>query len=140
MTVKAFVDTNILVYAHDLDAEQKHERARGVVEDLWNSRSGALSTQVLQEFYVNVTRKIPRPISRSIARDLVQAYARWDLVIIDASRIQRASDLEERHKLSFWDALIVIAAQDAGATRLLSEDLTDGQRFGALRVEDPFSA
>lgn len=135
---KTFVDTNILVYAHDVDAGSKHMRARAVVAELWDSRRGALSTQVLQELYVNVTRKLPRRLPRAVARDLVEVYARWDVVSIDAVRIHRAAELEERHKLSFWDALIVVAAHDSGAARLLSEDLNDGQAFGGLRVENPF--
>jgi predicted nucleic acid-binding protein len=136
---KVFVDSNVLVYAHDLDAKKQHERAAGVVRDLWENRNGTLSTQVLQEFYVNVTRKIPRPLKKSTARELARNYASWQTEIIDRSDIFRAFELEESNRISFWDALIVVAAAKSGASRLLSEDLNDGQTIAGVTVENPFS-
>ena len=133
-----FVDTNVLVYAHDADAGSKHQTARSRLEELWRDESGLLSTQVLQEFYVTVTRKVSRPLPRITARGIVATYRVWPLHRPDVDDILTASELEERYHLSFWDALIVVAAQRSGARRLLTEDLQDGQRFDELEVVSPF--
>lgn len=138
MSDKVFVDTNVLIYAHDVDAGHKHAVAADLLTDLWRERQGVLSTQVLQEFYVNVTRKIPMPLPRSIARDLVSSYAVWQVERVDLDQVLRASELEERYQLSFWDALIVSSARKAGATKILSEDLSHGQRIDGILVENPF--
>ena len=138
MSDRVFVDTNVLIYAHDAMAGRKHAVARETVRGLWSSRNGALSTQVLQELYVNVTRKIPSPLSRSLAREIVETYGVWHLENIGLAHVLRASELEERHRLSFWDALIVAAAQAAGASRILSEDLSDGHRIAGITIENPF--
>ena len=135
---RVFVDTNILVYAYDADAGAKHDAARRVVRELWGSRSGSLSTQVLQEFYVTVTRKLPKPLSKRSARDVVSTYGAWPVHRPDVDDIVAASELEDRHRLAFWDALVVIAAQRSGATVLLSEDLQHGQRIIGLTIESPF--
>lgn len=134
-----FVDTNVLIYAHDADAGRKHELASSLVRELWESRRGILSTQVLQEFYVNVTRKIRRPIERSSARDVVSHYSVWRVQAIGTDEILAASELEEKHRLSFWDALIVAAASAAGAARIVTEDLASGRTFLGVRVENPFA-
>ncbi len=134
-----FVDTNVLVYAHDVSEEVRRPIAQAVLEDLWANRSGALSTQVLQEFYVVATRKFDPPMTRRRARDIVAAYAEWTLVEIDAVLILAASELGERHTLSFWDALIIESARRAGANRLLSEDLQTGRRVTGLKIENPFA-
>jgi predicted nucleic acid-binding protein len=137
MSGRVFVDTNILIYAHDLDAGRKHTTAVRVVEELWSSRSGALSVQVLQEFYVNVTRKIRKPLTRKLARDVIEVYGAWHVEMIEAGDVVRASILEERHRLSFWDALILVSAKKAGAERVLSEDLSHRQRIDGVTVENP---
>lgn len=134
-----FVDTNVLAYAHDRTDAAKRAVAAALLESLWESRAGALSTQVLQEFYVVATRKFEPPLPRSQARELVATYGQWHLVRIDMPLIVAASELEERHPLSFWDALIVIAARQAGAVRLVSEDFQTGRRFAGLKIENPFS-
>ena len=134
----AFVDTNVLVYAFDRQAGSRHDLARLLLADLWASGAGALSTQVLQEFYATTTRKLAQPLSRGAAREVVEAYRRWPVLTIGPSDIVAASELEERHSLSFWDALIVVAAQRSGAVRLLSEDMQAGRRFAGLVVENPF--
>ena len=139
MNDKVFVDTNILIYAHDTEAGYKREKAAETLLTLWDNRQGILSTQVLQEFYVNVTRKIPQPLKRSTARDVIERYSVWPVVSIDTPLILRASNVEEQHQLSFWDALIVAAAQQSNATKLLSEDLNNGQRIGGLVIENPFA-
>jgi predicted nucleic acid-binding protein len=133
-----FIDTNILVYAHDTGAGRRHEVARGVLEQLWDSRAGALSTQVLQEFYAVATRKLKPPLARSVARKLVADYSEWCTVDTDPLLIVSASRLEEDHSLAFWDALIIEAALRSGADYLLSEDLQDGRRFAELVVRNPF--
>ena len=137
---RTFVDTNVLVYAHDTAELGKHDVARGRLEQLWAERSGSLSTQVLQEFYVVATRKFDPPMRRSDAREVVVAYSAWSLVQIDPELIVAASELEETNALSFRDALIVEAARRSGAATLLTEDLQDGQRFGEVRVVNPFGS
>jgi predicted nucleic acid-binding protein len=136
----AFVDTNVLVYAHDATETSRQPAAQAVLAELWRSRLGALSTQVLQEFYVVATRKFDPPMPRRQARELVEAYSHWRLVQIDVPLILAATQLEERHTLSFWDALIVEAARRAGATRLISEDLQSARRLAGVLVDNPFAA
>jgi predicted nucleic acid-binding protein len=136
--VSTFVDTNILVYAHDTDAGRRHEVASALVRQLWDARDGVLSTQVLQEFYVTITRKIPKPIARKDARDLVQTYTAWQVIGVEAVDILAASDYEERFRLSFWDALILISALKANADELVSEDLLAGRRIRGLQITNPF--
>lgn len=133
-----FIDTNVLVYAHDRSEARKQPVAQALLEDLWETRTGALSTQVLQEFYVVVTRKFDPPMSRAAAREVVASYGEWWLVQIDVALIMAASTLEDRHGFSFWDSLIVEAARRSGATRLVSEDLQPGRRVGGIRIENPF--
>lgn len=137
---RTFVDANVLVYAYDLNAEGKHDIAERLMADLWQSRQGVLSSQVLQEFYVNVTRKIPLPLDRPIARGIIRTLGAWPTRAIVVEDIVAASELEQRHRLSFWDALVVIAAQRLGARVLATEDLQAGRRFGDLVVHDPFAS
>lgn len=137
MSGKAFVDTNVLIYAHDVDSAAKHQRAEQILKELWNARTGALSTQVLQEFYVNVTRKIPKPLSKTAARSIVNGYLIW-CVETTTAEISEAFRIEDEAKIAFWDALIVAAAIKAGADRLLSEDLNPGQTISGVRIENPF--
>jgi predicted nucleic acid-binding protein len=137
MADRRFVDTNILVYAHDSSAGVKHERAKALVEHLWQTRTGAISTQVLQELVVNLRRKVSTPLPVKAIQEMVADYLTWQVVVNDGAAILEALDLEERHRISFWDALIVQAAQTAGATILYSEDLSNGQRYGSVVVENP---
>ena len=136
--MKAFVDTNVLVYAYDRAGGSKHERARELVEDLWTAGRGVLSTQVLQEFYVNVRRKTRPPVSPEEARALVVDYLAWDPFVNDGATVLEAVDAECRHQLSFWDALVVVAAVKSGASVIYSEDFNHGQTFGSVRVLNPF--
>jgi predicted nucleic acid-binding protein len=136
--VKTFVDTNILVYAYDRGAGAKHDRAAELVEALWQDGNGLVSTQVLQEFYVNVRRKAKRPISPDEARSLISDYLAWEPIVNDGALILDAVDAEVRYQLSFWDALIVAAAEKGAADVILSEDFSDGQRFGAVEIRNPF--
>jgi predicted nucleic acid-binding protein len=134
-----FIDTNVLVYAHDRSETRKQPAAQALLDTLWRDRTGSLSTQVLQEFYVVVTRKFEPPMSRRAAREVVALYSQWSMVQVDVPMIVAASKLEERHRLSFWDALIVEAALRSGAARLATEDLQTGPRIGGLRIENPFA-
>ncbi len=138
MSGRAFVDTNVLVYAHDRGAGEKNARARELVKRLWRERIGVVSTQVLQELYVNVRRKASAPISAPEARALVEDYLAWPLVVNDGATILQAVAIEERFGLSFWDALVVASAQEAGVEILWSEDLNDGQAYGSVVVRNPF--
>jgi predicted nucleic acid-binding protein len=135
---RTFVDTNVLAYAHDRSETLKRPVAQALLEGLWDSRTGALSTQILQEFYVVATRKFDPPLTRRAAREIVSLYGSWPLIEIDLTLILTASQLEEQHRLSFWDALVVEAARRAGATRLVTEDLEDGRTIGGVRIENPF--
>lgn len=137
MSDKFFVDTNILVYAHDRNAGAKHQRARALIENLWSTGNGVLSTQVLQELCVNLRRKTARPISVDETRRLVQDYLSWEIIVNSADSVLEALAIEQRHKVSFWDALILQAAAASGATVVYSEDLSDGLRYGPVRVVNP---
>src|ERR1700684_219164 len=106
MSDKTFVDTNVLIYAHDVDAKAKHEVAKDVLRELWSERTGVLSMQVLQEFYVNVTRKIASPLPNDAARLVVNIYAMWCMETTPAE-ISDAFRLEDESRIGFWDALIV---------------------------------
>jgi predicted nucleic acid-binding protein len=137
MSDKCFVDTNILVYAHDFGTGAKHERARKLIEKLWSSGGGVLSTQVLQELCISLRRKATRPLSVEETRRLIEDYSRWDVVVNTAESVLGALTLESRYKISFWDALILQAAGSSGAEVLYSEDLAEGQPYGAVRVVNP---
>jgi predicted nucleic acid-binding protein len=136
---RTFVDTNILVYAYNRSEEGRLPVAQAVLDEIWKSRTGAISTQVLQEFYVVATRKFDPPMTPRAARAAISAYSVWLIVQVDLAMILAASYLVERHSLSFWDALIIEAAHRAGASRVLSEDLQTGRRIGDVIIENPFA-
>ena len=138
MSDRIFVDTNVLIYAHDRNAGEKYASALAVMEDLWTAGIGVLSTQVLQEFYVNITRKIPVPIPKATASVYVQRYFLWRVVAVTPPTILRAFEIEGQCKISFWDAMIVSAAVEAGSTKILSEDLNAGQMIAGIPIENPF--
>jgi predicted nucleic acid-binding protein len=139
VTTSTFVDTNVLVYAHGVgDDDPRAPKARSILADLWRTGDGAVSTQVLQEFYAVATRKLKPPLAKSQARRVVATYADWCSVNTDPALIVAASDLEEQHSLAFWDALVIEAALQAGATTLVSEDLQHGRTCGALVIQNPF--
>lgn len=136
--VEAFVDTNILVYAHDPGQGEKQRIAQALLERLWERGSGAVSTQVLQEFYVNVRRKVRSPLTRQQALACLEDFFSWRVVVNGELALRGAVDIEDRFGLSFWDALVVQAAQSCGAQILYSEDLSHGQSYGSVRVVNPF--
>ena len=137
MSDKYFVDTNILMYAHDSSTGAKHARASELIAELWRDRSGVVSTQVLQELSVNLRRKAGRPLDTKATREIIADYLTWQVVVNGGDSILEALDLEARYRVSFWDALVLHAAQSSGAEILYSEDLSDGQTYGSVRVVNP---
>lgn len=132
-----FVDTNVLVYAHDLDAGKKHELAEDKVKELWDRElSPSISIQVLQEFYVNLIRK---GIAPETARETTTNYLQWDVIDNDRFLLQEGMRLKERWKVSFWDALILAAAARSKAAVVWSEDLNPEQNYDGIRVVNPLA-
>jgi predicted nucleic acid-binding protein len=139
-TAEAFFDTNVLIYAYDRSAGRKHDIAAGLLRSSWESGTGCLSIQVLQEFYVTVTRKIPSPLKASATADVVADLAHWRVHSPDGWDVLQAIRLEQQHPISFWDAMVVQSAIRLGCRQLLSENLSRGQRFGAtVTVVNPFT-
>ena len=135
---RRFVDTNILVYAHDTSAGDKWERARALLEQLWDTRDGCLSVQILQEFFVNVTRKIPKPLDTEAAEEIVADLSRWHVHVPAGDDVLGAIGLHQRTGISFWDAMMVRSAVEIGCEVIYSEDLNHGQLYDGTRVENPF--
>lgn len=135
---RRFVDTNILVYAHDTSAGYKHERARALLEELWETRHGCLSVQILQEFFVNVTRKIPKPLDPAVAEEIIADLSRWHTHVPAADDVLGAIGIHQRMGISFWDAMMVRSAIEIGCEVVYSENLNHGQSYDGTRVENPF--
>jgi len=138
MNARTFIDTNVLIYAHDIDAKAKSAAAKSILRELWSERNGVVSPQVLQEFYVNATKKIPHPLSKESARLVVSTYAIWCIETTSAE-VLNAFRIEDESRIGFWDALIVASALKSGANRILSEDLNAGQTIASIRIENPFA-
>jgi predicted nucleic acid-binding protein len=138
MKDKVFVDTNILIYAHDMDAGLKHDVAFSILEKIWEEETGIISTQVIQEFYVNVTRKIQNPITPVRARGIILNYFSWQVEAVEPNTILSASEIEEKYVLSFWDSLIIATASQSEARNILTEDLNHGQIIEGVLIENPF--
>jgi len=138
MSGDVFVDTNVLVYARDRNADDKQRRAAEWLEHLWDERRGALSVQVLQEYYVVVTSKLEPGLDVETARDDVRDLRSWDPLPIDAPLAEEAWSIEDRFGFSWWDSLIVAGAQRLGCDILLTEDLRHEQTLGDVEVVDPF--
>jgi predicted nucleic acid-binding protein len=134
--MRRFLDTNVLLYADDLDAGAKRGTARAILRDAMTAGDGVVSTQVLQEFFVGSTKKLG--VDAADARRKVEPLATMDVVRIDLAMILAAIDLSRLHSFSFWDALVVRAAAVAGCSVLLSEDLQEGQVVDGVRIENPF--
>jgi predicted nucleic acid-binding protein len=137
MADKYFVDTNILIYAHDRSGGIKHERARQLVERLWTTGQGVLSTQVLQELCVSLRRKVVPPVAVDEVRRLVQDYLSWEIIVNTPEAILQALEIEGRYQTSFRDALILQAAESCSAAALYSEDLAAVQKYGVVEVINP---
>lgn len=132
-----FVDTNILLYAYDHSEPLKQAKAQTLLEALWQRREGCLSVQVLQEFYVNATRKLSKCLASTIARQVIDDYAQWIVHVPTTSDVLAAIDLHQAHQVSFWDAMVLKSALELGCSIVWSEDLNPGQRFEALEVRNP---
>jgi len=137
---REFVDANVLVYAFDASAGKKKVAAEQLLARLWNCGAGCLSVQVLQEFFVTVTRKVSRPLSLDDAADRVREFAAWKVFAPTAADVLGAIEIQKLSKLSFWDAMVLQAAAESGCDALWSEDLNDGQVIRGVRVRDPFAA
>jgi predicted nucleic acid-binding protein len=135
---RQFVDTNVLVYVHDKSAGAKYERAAALVTGLWEAGNGCLSTQVLQEFYVTVTRKVARPLTGETAAQIVADLGKWRVHAPGVQDVLGAIEIHRRFDVSFWDALILRSASQLGCLVVWSEDLNPGQGYGLVRVQNPF--
>ena len=133
-----FVDTNILIYAHDASAGQKQARAQQLIQDLWQSGEGCLSIQVLQEFYVNVTQKVAKPLPIEVAAQIIADLSVWEVHCPRIEDVLDAIRLQERCQISFWDAMAIASAVQLGCRILWSEDLNPGQVYDQIEVRSPF--
>ena len=138
MNDKCFVDTNILVYTQDLAAGEKCLRAQALTRELWESHTGVISTQVLQELYIALRRKLKSPLSAFQAEEILHDYFEWEIVINNRESVVRAIDIESRYGISFWDALMLQAAEKAGAKTVYSEDLSHRGTYAGVLVVNPF--
>ncbi|MBS9532850.1 PIN domain-containing protein [Mycobacterium sp. M1] len=135
-----FVDTNVLLYAYDTTAGDRHDAARALVDRLWRERRGALSMQVLQEFYVNATRMAAKTLTPESAADRLKSLSRWRVHSPLADDVVAAAAWTTRHQLSFWDAMIVRSAAELRCETLWTEDLSHGQVIEGVRLANPFTA
>ncbi len=134
----AFIDTNVLVYAVSTDEPSKQEKARAIVERGFTDGCYAISTQVLMELYVSVTRKARIKLPAAQALEYVRSFTEWHVVDVVPDLVLSALELAERMQISPWDAAILEAARQAGCAQVLSEDLGAGQSYAGVRVENPF--
>ena len=134
-----FVDTNVLVYRREANEPAKQRLAQAWIEHAWREQSGRTSMQALSEYYVNVTRKIEPPRDPLDAWDDVMALMAWNPQPVDRALLEAGRSVEARYRLSWWDSLIVAAAQLQGCTLLLTEDMQDGANYGGVTVRSPFT-
>lgn len=137
-TPRAFVDTNVLVYAFDASAGQKKVVADALLTELWETGTGCLSVQVLQEFFVTVTRKVAAPLPADEAAERIREFGAWHVFSPDVDDVLQAVALQQKSGLAFWDAMVVQAAAESGCDVLWSEDLNDGQVVRGVRIRNPF--
>jgi predicted nucleic acid-binding protein len=136
----AFIDTNVLLYAHDRLSPRKSAVARNLIQEIWARKNGILSVQVLQEFYVDLIQKIPCPIPASEAEAVVREYLNWQVIPQNGAAVLEAIDIHRRNRISFWDALIVEGAKQSRAETIYTEDLSDGQVIEGVRIVNPFKS
>jgi predicted nucleic acid-binding protein len=134
-----FIDTNVLVYAHDTSSGVKHEQAKTLIQTLWQTQTGCLSIQVLQEFYVTVTQKVKRPLSPQTAAQIIEDLQVWRVHSPKPEDVLAAIQLQTRYQISFWDAMIIQSANQLKCITLWSEDLNAGHLFQGISVENPFA-
>ena len=139
MNGSVFLDTNILVYANDSADPRKQQTARTLIKDALRAENGVISVQVLNEFWVTVTRKIRKPLSLSTARQEAELFALMTVVDLDVVLFYDALRIGQLYDISHWDAGIVAAAETAGCTTLYSEDLNAGQKYANVTVVNPFA-
>ena len=135
---RQFIDTNILVYAHDATAGQKHETAKSLIQSLWYSREGKLSIQVLQEFYLTITKKIAYPYSTQEAAKIIEDLGAWHIHTPSVTNILGTIEIQTRYQLSFWDSMIIHSAVTLGCGVLWTEDLNNGQIIHQTTIRNPF--
>lgn len=135
---KQFVDTNILVYAHDASAGEKHEKAKELISSLWNSREGCLSIQVLQELYVTLVKKVATPLESDTAAAIINDLGQWSIHIPGVDDILEAIKIQQHYNLSFWDAMIICSTRQINCNTLWSEDLNAGQVYEGAKAVNPF--
>lgn len=135
-----FVDSNVLVYAHSRASAEKRDKASELLDRLWVSGGGCLSIQVLQEFFVVVTKKVPQPLSIAEAGEIVEDYSRWTIHSPEPKDLSAAIDIHKRFRVSFWDAMLIHSARRLNCRLLWTEDLNDGQNYAGVTVRDPFSS
>jgi len=132
-----FVDTNILIHAFDVSASEKHEKASKLLRELWIGENGRISIQVLQEFYVNVTRKAPQALNPLQAASIIRDLSNWKVHRPATEDVLAAISIQQQYQISFWDALIIRSAQESNCQTLWSEDLSNGQDYGEVKVLNP---
>ena len=135
---KIFIDTNIIIYAYDNSAGYKQKIASDILIKLWNTGNALISTQVLEELFVNITRKIPNPLAVLEARTLISDLMHWDTVVVDNEIIINSIDIFVKHRFSFWDSLIMTSAVKGGASFLYSEDFQHGITVEGIKIINPF--
>lgn len=138
--LREFVDANVLVYAYDASAGTKHAVAQRLLARLWDTGTGCLSVQVLQEFFVTVTRKVAEPLTSDEAADRLRELCAWKVFTPGADDVLQAIALHDRSRVNFWDAMVIHAASELGCDVLWTEDLNDGQSIQGVRIRDPFLA
>ena len=139
-TEPLFVDTNIFIYAYDVSSAEKHQRARELVSELWDSGKGCLSIQVLQEFYVNLTLKIPHPLTPQETAQIIADLGQWRLHKPELKSVVEAIHIQQRNKISFWDAMIICSARELGCKTIWTEDLNPNQLYEGIKAVNPFIA
>ena len=137
---REFVDANVLVYAFDASAGAKQRAAAQLIERLWADERGVLSVQVLQEFFVTVTRKVATPLPVAQAEERVREFSAWDVFAPTAGDVLEAIAVSQKAKVSFWDAMILHAASESGCAVCWTEDLTHGQVWRGVELRNPFTA
>ena len=140
MNDSVFIDTNVIVYAHDSSSPAKRDQARDILREGIARGSAAISTQVLGEFYVTMTQKVQKPLSSVIARREIGLLAALQVADIDVPLVDRAIEIHDTVQLSYWDSLIIAAAEKLGCTTVLSEDMSDNQTYGSVTVRNPFAS
>jgi predicted nucleic acid-binding protein len=138
MTGSVFLDSNILVYAYNKHSPEKQAKAQAILRDAIKNESAVISTQVLGEFFVVVTRKIKAPLTLNDAEKIIAILSVLPVEEIDLPLVKRAIDTQQLYETSYWDSLILAAAERSGCNRILSEDLNDGQQYNGVLVENPF--